>query len=112
MFDREALDGFGWWHWQVLKIPANVTGLPEGAGTKDGKRMPKGSVQGNGDLGRVGYLGPCPDKGTGVHHYVFTPYAIKTAAAETARNASLGMILAYVMSETPDKAPCKRTDGR
>src|SRR5262245_54823837 len=20
LFDRDALDGFGWWHWQVLKI--------------------------------------------------------------------------------------------
>ncbi|MGB8315828.1 MAG: YbhB/YbcL family Raf kinase inhibitor-like protein [Aestuariivirga sp.] len=112
MFDRDALDGFGWWHWQVLKIPANVMGLPEGAGAKTGKGMPKGAVQGKADLGRVGYIGPCPDKGTGVHHYVFTLYALKTAEAETERDASPGMILADVMRETLGKATVLRTYGQ
>src|SRR5262245_14063252 len=40
LFDHDALDGFGWWHWQVLKIPATATGLPEGAGTKGSKVIP------------------------------------------------------------------------
>jgi Raf kinase inhibitor-like YbhB/YbcL family protein len=112
MFDPDALDGFGWWHWQVLKIPANATGLPEGAGTKGGKGMPKGAIQGKADLGRAGYLGPCPDQGIGVHHYVFTLYALKAAEAETERDASPGMILADVMRETLGKATVTYTYGQ
>ena len=112
LFDPDALDGFGWWHWQVLKISASATGLPEGAGAKGGKGMPKGAVQGKADLGRAGYLGPCPDQGTGVHHYVFTLYALKSAEAETERNASPGMILADVMRESIGKASVTYTYGR
>ena len=112
MFDPNALDGFGWWHWQVLKIPASVSGLPEGAGTKGNMGMPKGAVQGKADLGRAGYLGPCPDKGSGVHHYVFTLYALKSTEAETERDASPGMILADVMRESIGKASVTYTYGR
>ena len=111
-FDRDALDGFGWWHWQVLKIPANVKSLPEGAGTKAGKGMPKGMVQGKADLGRIGYLGPCPDQGTGVHHDAFTLYALKTAQAEIERDASPGMILADVMRQSLDKTMVVYTYGQ
>lgn len=112
LFDRDALDGFGWWHWQILKIPPNTAGLPEGAGVKGSKAMPKGAVQGKADLGRAGYLGPCPDQGTGVHHYVFTIYALKAAEAETERDASPGMILADVMRESLGKASVTYTYGR
>lgn len=112
LFDGEALDGFGWWHWQVLKIPATAMGLPEGAGTKGSKGMPKGAVQGKADLGSAGYLGPCPSKDSGVHHYVFTLYALKAAEAETERNASPGMILADVMRESLGKATVTYTYSR
>jgi Raf kinase inhibitor-like YbhB/YbcL family protein len=112
MFDRDALDGFGWWHWQVLKIPATVTELPEGAGTSGKRGMPRGAVQGKADLGRAGYLGPCPDPGTGVHRFVFTIYALKAAEAETERDASPGMILADVMRETLAKASVTYPFGR
>jgi phosphatidylethanolamine-binding protein (PEBP) family uncharacterized protein len=55
MYDPDALGGgVGWWHWQVWNIPPTATGLPEGAGAKDGKGLPRGTVQGKGDLGRTG----------------------------------------------------------
>jgi Raf kinase inhibitor-like YbhB/YbcL family protein len=112
LFDRDALDGFGWWHWQVLKIPASATGLPEGAGAKGGKGLPKGAIQGRADLGSARYLGPCPDRGTGLHRYVFTLYALKSAEAETERDASPGMILADVMRESLGKASVTYSYGR
>jgi Raf kinase inhibitor-like YbhB/YbcL family protein len=112
LFDRDALDGFGWWHWQVLKIPASAASLPEGAGTKGGRGLPKGAIQGKADLGSAHYLGPCPDQGTGVHHYVFTLYALKSAEAETERDASPGMILADVMREALDKTSVTYSYGR
>jgi Raf kinase inhibitor-like YbhB/YbcL family protein len=103
LFDKDALDGFGWWHWQVLRLPAPMTGLPEGAGSNGSKAMPKGVVQGKADLGRAGYLGPCLKAGTGPHQFVFTLYAMK-GAAEIEGGASPGMILADVMRETIGKA--------
>jgi len=112
LFDRDALDGFGWWHWQVVKIPPTVSGLAEGAGMPGSKGLPRGAVQGKADLGRAGYLGPCPDAGTGIHHYVFTIYALKKAEAETERDASPGMILADVMRESIGKASVTFTYSR
>jgi len=35
-------------------------------------------MQGTNDFGFVGYGGPKPPPGTGVHHYTFTLYALKT----------------------------------
>jgi len=46
-----------WHHWAAYDIPANSTGLPEGAGQGRGAR---GLKQGVNDFGRVGYGGPCP----------------------------------------------------
>jgi Raf kinase inhibitor-like YbhB/YbcL family protein len=112
LFDRDALDGFGWWHWQVLRIPPSAKGLPEGAGTRGGKSLPKGAVQGKADLGKASYLGPCLDEGSGLHHYVFTLYALKSAEPEMEKNASPGMILADVMREALGKATVTFTYGR
>lgn len=103
LFDKDALDGFGWWHWQVLKIPATSTGLPEGAGLKSGKGMPKGVQQGKADLGSARYLGPCAKPGRGPHQLVFTLYALK-APADIEGGASPGMILADAMRKTLGKA--------
>lgn len=61
-------------HWAVFDIPAGQMGLPEGmarsASLKDGMRQAKN------DFGRIGYAGPCPPKGQGVHHYHFRLYAL------------------------------------
>jgi Raf kinase inhibitor-like YbhB/YbcL family protein len=94
MYDPDALGGgVGWWHWQVWNIPATASGLPEGAGSKGGKGLPKGAIQGKGDIGRTGYLGPCPSPGSGQHHYVFTLYALKEAKLSTEANASPTMMM-------------------
>ena len=44
--DRDAPDGFGWWHWQVLKIPQpRLDG--EGAGRREARSFPgRGPGQG------------------------------------------------------------------
>lgn len=71
LFDPDAPTGSGWWHWQVWNIAPTVTGFEEG-------KLPAGVVQSKGDIGRLGYLGPCPPQGTGIHHYTFTVFALKT----------------------------------
>jgi Raf kinase inhibitor-like YbhB/YbcL family protein len=110
VYDPDGLgNGIGWWHWQVWNIPPKVTGLPEGAGSKSGKELPKGAVQGKGDLGRVGYLRPCPQPGSGVDHYVITLYAMKEARLHTEPGASPTMM---AMGEALDKATVTYTYSR
>jgi Raf kinase inhibitor-like YbhB/YbcL family protein len=113
MYDPDALGGgMGWWHWQVWNIPATATGLSEGAGSKTGKGLPKGAMQGKGDLGRTGYLGPCPGIGSGVHHYVITVYALKVAKLETEGGATPDMMTADAMRDALDKATVSYTYSR
>ena len=65
--------GAGFWHWIVYNIPADATSLPEGAGSAG---LPKGAVEGNTDMGKPGYVGPCPPPGP-KHHYNFMLYPLK-----------------------------------
>jgi len=62
-----------WVHWMVINIPADSTGLPEGA--SPGK-MPRNSRELKNSFGDEGYGGPQPPKGSGVHNYIFTVYAL------------------------------------
>lgn len=77
VFDENAahLTQSGWWHWVLVNIPATQRGLPSGAG--DQKAGVGQEVLT--DFGRPGYGGPCPPHGDGVHHYLFTLYALKQA---------------------------------
>ncbi len=62
-----------WVHWMVVNIPADITSVPEGSSPS---KMPKGSVELQNSFGGRGYGGPQPPKGSGVHKYVFTVYAL------------------------------------
>lgn len=61
-------------HWAMFNIPADRDGLPEGAGkpgvakSGDGASAPRFGLN---DFGNVGYDGPEPPHGHGVHHYHF-----------------------------------------
>jgi Raf kinase inhibitor-like YbhB/YbcL family protein len=69
--------GAGWWHWLVVNIPADATGLVKDAGNADGSKLPAGASHVTTDFGGPGWGGPCPPVGHGSHRYVFTLYALK-----------------------------------
>ena len=62
-----------WVHWVAYNIPADATGLSEGA-AKSG--LPAGAKQGLNDWKRADYGGPCPPIGR--HRYFHKLYALDT----------------------------------
>ncbi len=66
--DPDASGGV-WTHWVVWGISPDVNIINEG-------ELPLGAVEGITSFGTVGYGGPCPPKGTGVHRYFFKLYAL------------------------------------
>ena len=62
-------------HWSFYGLP--VTGGR--AIVEDGK-LPAGVLQGANSAGKDGWTPPCPPKGDGPHHYVFTLYALDRAS--------------------------------
>lgn len=63
-----------WVHWVLYDLPADTKSLAEGVAKSE--KLPNGAKQGKTDFGSVGYGGPCPPKGHGIHHYSFKLYAL------------------------------------
>lgn len=82
--DPDAPTGSGWWHWQLVNIPKDVTSLPSGAAA------PAGSQSMNNDYGAKGFGGACPPAGHGTHRYRFTVHAL-SKKLELPENASAAL---------------------
>lgn len=65
-----------WVHWVIYGISASVTGFPEGIATQASLTEPAKMLQGKNSWGTIGYRGPAPPRGHGVHHYHFKLYAL------------------------------------
>lgn len=63
-------------HWVIYKIPANVRELKQDIPDMPTLSSPNGALQGKNSSGGIGYIGPMPPKGHGVHHYHFKLYAL------------------------------------
>ncbi len=61
-------------HWVVYDIPAIKDGLQEALPPR--AELEDGTKQGRNDFGRIGYGGPCPPRGHGIHRYFFVLKAI------------------------------------
>jgi Raf kinase inhibitor-like YbhB/YbcL family protein len=64
-----------WSHWIVVDLSPAAAAIPHGATSLPGKAR---TIVSN--FGVTGYAGPCPPKGSGVHHYKFTIWAMPTPA--------------------------------
>lgn len=71
ILDDPDAPGRVWTHWLVWNLPTTARGLQEGT-------LPTttGMVQGLNDFGKIGYGGPCPPPGHGVHRYFARLYAL------------------------------------
>ena len=77
--DPDAPTPEPWVHWVLYAIPATVTSLAEGIDPTPRPASPAEARQGKNswDSGRtIGYRGPAPPPGHGVHHYHFRLYAL------------------------------------
>ncbi|MDX3775528.1 YbhB/YbcL family Raf kinase inhibitor-like protein [Chromatiaceae bacterium AAb-1] len=95
-YDPDAPSGSGWWHWQIINIPANVTNLATGAGDAGKNLAPEGSIHISNDYGVKGFGGACPPEGHGVHRYQFTVHAL-SKKLELPDNAS-GALTGYMVN--------------
>ena len=71
MYDVDGQAGAGVSHWVAYNIAPTVHELAEGDGTA-GKNFTGGS----GTRSNANYLGPCPPRGDGPHHYLITVMAL------------------------------------
>lgn len=95
--DPDAPTADPWVHWVIYKIAADVKGLPEGIPAVPRLKQPAGVLQGKNSWSTgqmIGYRGPMPPAGHGVHHYWFTVYALKVKMS-----AESGFPKAALMSE-------------
>ena len=103
--DPDAPTPEPWVHWVIYKIPATVTGLPEGVPRKPQLKDPPGTLQGLNSwpaAEAMGYRGPMPPPGHGVHHYYFKLYALDApieAEPGLDKKAVLAKIRGHILAE-------------
>jgi len=79
--DPDAAGDEPYVHWMIYNIPASLSGLPQGIPRLLRAQSPIRADQGKNSGGEIGYLGPLPPIGHGVHHYIFRLYALDAAVA-------------------------------
>lgn len=110
-YDPDAPTGSGWWHWQIVNIPKDVTTLATGAGDLSKNVTPADSINIKNDYGVMGFGGACPPKGHGVHRYQFTVHALskKLELPKDASAALTGyMVRAHSLGSSTIEALYKR----
>lgn len=104
MYDPDAPTGSGWWHWLVFDIPTTVNEIASNAGNIELDLMPKQAKQSITDYGTMGYGGPCPPEGHGLHQYIITIHALKTATLGLDENTNAAVVGYYLSNTTLAKA--------
>ncbi len=102
-YDKDAPTGSGFWHWVVFNLPASTRELSSSA-------LPDGAVEGNTDLGKPGYFGPCPPKGR-KHVYTFSVHALDVDKLEAPEGATSALTGFYINLHTLAKGTLSVTAG-
>lgn len=95
-----------WSHWIVVGISPATTSLGKGAS------LPSGARALMTDFGEAGYGGPCPPPGSGVHHYEFAVWALRTPAVKLPAHATAKEITAFFQKNALAKASITGTYQR
>lgn len=95
-----------WSHWIVTGLPPGVTSL--GKGTP----LPADATAATTDFGDAGYAGPCPPAGSGVHHYQFTLWALRSAKVQFPAHTTAKDVVATLEKDALAKASITGTYRR
>jgi len=107
LYDKDAPTGSGFWHWVAYDIPAETQHL---AGGVNAGPLPSGTIEGNTDLGKPGFVGPCPPVGR-QHEYSYTVHALKVEKLPLDKGASPALVGFYLWQNSLGKATLKVTAG-
>ena len=77
--DPDAPTPEPWVHWVIYNLPVTTDGIAEGVPPVERPSFPATAVQGKNSWHTIGYRGPAPPKGHGVHRYFFKLYALDKA---------------------------------
>jgi Raf kinase inhibitor-like YbhB/YbcL family protein len=77
-----------WSHWIVTGLPAAAATLPRGIAA-----LPDGAHAVVNNFGDAAYDGPCPPRGSGVHRYQFSIWAMPTVDVAIAADAPASDVL-------------------
>ncbi|WP_428718901.1 YbhB/YbcL family Raf kinase inhibitor-like protein [Undibacterium curvum] len=105
--DKDAPTGSGFWHWVAYDIPSQITSLPGGV---NGGVLPEGTIEGNTDLGKPGFFGPCPPVGR-KHEYSYTVHALKVEKLPVEKGATAAMVGFFLWQNSLGKASLIVTAG-
>jgi len=112
LFDPDAMQGKGFWHWLMVNIPADVTSLSRNAGKNDGSKVPSGALQIRNGFRASGYSGSCPPPADEPHGYVMTVYALKIPKLEVPADTTSPLMLEAIETNSLDKASLTYHFGR
>ncbi len=100
--DPDASSKEPWVHWALYRIPASTRGLPEGVTPSLRVAKPPGALQGKNSWDRIGYGGPAPPQGHGLHHYHFKLYALDSGLnldPGVTKEALLGAMAGHIIAQ-------------